>query len=557
MLRLEVQFLAGRFHATPWDFHVNEGSIEWPPSPARLVRALLAASFRDATVPNEPPAAAEALLERLSSALPTYWAPPARTAHLRHYMPVGQKTTKVVDSFLRFADSTNEDGRVLGGRGSLLIEWPVSLDDGELSLLKRLAARVGYLGRAESWCDWRIVDSEFEPGSRVRVAPAGDSAPTTRTLRLLSPVAPGKWAQWRDSTRDQSVAFQASQRDGALTKSQEKKARGQVPERWIDALCMQTDVVHKHGWSEPPGLEWAVYEADAPLIDTRSRLPSRGLRARERRPEFAVLTLASTAQNREVLPRLTRCAPQGGVLHRALAARLAGRQSVVLLGARAKEPIPTNHRHAHLLPLDDIRGQKLAGAVRAPGQIRHFLLWADLGFDNDALAELRSLKRLDRESSDGGSSVAEEALFVTMTLQGGAAELRRFGLDGKQLRNLLGPSRDFESVTPYVPARHLKPRYALVDDVRREIGHRASILAPGLEGAALEEWLGAIQVEELDREVALRKRLREFSTRRSERSPRPPTGRFFGIRIRFPAEIRGPVALGYGSHWGLGLFEAV
>ncbi len=41
MIVLELRFPAGRFHATPWGRHVNEGAVEWPPSPWRLMRALI------------------------------------------------------------------------------------------------------------------------------------------------------------------------------------------------------------------------------------------------------------------------------------------------------------------------------------------------------------------------------------------------------------------------------------------------------------------------------------------------------------------------------------
>ena len=42
MTVLELHFPAGRYHATPWGRHVNEGAVEWPPSPWRIVRALIA-----------------------------------------------------------------------------------------------------------------------------------------------------------------------------------------------------------------------------------------------------------------------------------------------------------------------------------------------------------------------------------------------------------------------------------------------------------------------------------------------------------------------------------
>ncbi|MFZ2345189.1 MAG: type I-U CRISPR-associated protein Csb2, partial [Candidatus Microthrix parvicella] len=41
-LNVQVSFPLGRYHATPWDRHVNEGAVEWPPSPWRMVRALIA-----------------------------------------------------------------------------------------------------------------------------------------------------------------------------------------------------------------------------------------------------------------------------------------------------------------------------------------------------------------------------------------------------------------------------------------------------------------------------------------------------------------------------------
>ena len=41
-ITLKLTFPAGRYHATPWGRHVNEGVPEWPPSPWRLLRALVA-----------------------------------------------------------------------------------------------------------------------------------------------------------------------------------------------------------------------------------------------------------------------------------------------------------------------------------------------------------------------------------------------------------------------------------------------------------------------------------------------------------------------------------
>lgn len=42
MIALSFRFISGRFHATPWGRHVNEGAPEWPPSPWRILRAMVA-----------------------------------------------------------------------------------------------------------------------------------------------------------------------------------------------------------------------------------------------------------------------------------------------------------------------------------------------------------------------------------------------------------------------------------------------------------------------------------------------------------------------------------
>ena len=62
MTVLELRFPAGRYHATPWGRHVNEGAVEWPPSPWRIVRALIATWYLKAR--DIPEATIRSLVER-------------------------------------------------------------------------------------------------------------------------------------------------------------------------------------------------------------------------------------------------------------------------------------------------------------------------------------------------------------------------------------------------------------------------------------------------------------------------------------------------------------
>ncbi|HAA54645.1 MAG TPA: type I-U CRISPR-associated protein Cas5/Cas6, partial [Myxococcales bacterium] len=106
MFAIKFRFLTGRYHATPWDRQVNEGAIEWPPSPWRIYRALLACWHLKGGDIEE--AQMRALIEQLVSVQPHYHIPDGVVAHTRHYMPLGaldgktsqDKTTKILDAFL-------------------------------------------------------------------------------------------------------------------------------------------------------------------------------------------------------------------------------------------------------------------------------------------------------------------------------------------------------------------------------------------------------------------------------------------------------------------------
>src|SRR5215472_6902132 len=119
MATLVLTFPARRYHGTPWGHHVNEGLIEWPPSPWRLLRALISVGYTSGEW-KEPPAAARSLIEKLAAVLPSYRLPHAAAAHSRHYMPIGglrkeavEKTTLVFDAWARVAG------------GALTVRWPV------------------------------------------------------------------------------------------------------------------------------------------------------------------------------------------------------------------------------------------------------------------------------------------------------------------------------------------------------------------------------------------------------------------------------------------------
>ena len=122
MPTMVLRFPGGRYHATPGGHHVNEGLVEWPPSPWRLVRALIACGYSTQHWDEVPPEGRR-LIEALSSALAEYRLPQTALGHSRHYMPTTkmkdgrEETTLVLDTFADVGRCSND--RVCPPRGSI------------------------------------------------------------------------------------------------------------------------------------------------------------------------------------------------------------------------------------------------------------------------------------------------------------------------------------------------------------------------------------------------------------------------------------------------------
>ncbi len=170
MIAIRIDFIAGRYHATPWGRSPNDGEVEWPPAPWRLLRAFVAGWFRHQGADRHQ-------MMRLCDALavaPRFLLPSATFGHLRHYMPQrelkGAKlaTALTLDAFVRLETPD---------RSAVWVVWDdVTLDDSLFALLGRIASEIPYLGRAESWC--RIEASTTIPSDEdlVEVAPARETA---------------------------------------------------------------------------------------------------------------------------------------------------------------------------------------------------------------------------------------------------------------------------------------------------------------------------------------------------------------------------------------------
>lgn len=166
MIAIRMGFLTGRFHATPWGHHVNEGVVEYPPSVWRLLRSLVATFYRvfpDRAHQNKGDNPAVSQLKRVVAALsspPEFYLPSAAVAHTRHY-DQDNGGVKFFDTFI----SVNPQ------KTMLWIWRGVDLAEGDRAALSELLGALGTFGRAESWCEAKLLSAEDTDAS---LAQTGD-----------------------------------------------------------------------------------------------------------------------------------------------------------------------------------------------------------------------------------------------------------------------------------------------------------------------------------------------------------------------------------------------
>jgi CRISPR-associated protein Csb2 len=333
---IALSFPSGRFHATAWGRHVNEGAPEWPPAPWRLLRALVAVWKRTLahdTLVNEHLPSALAKL----TAPPLYKLPPATLAHTRHYMP-SVKQALVFDGFIAVSPAL-EVG----------VGWPeVDLTPPEQEALGRVLSRLNYLGRAEAWCaarlaDWNVLSGE--PCAWVDMNTGEIRGPTaigTETTRLLCPDE-ASWNDWHYGPQ----AF--------------------TPEpRWN--LLAETADLHNEGWSDPPGARWVTYLRPANALTPPP--PMRRGVARENRPR-----LLRFALDGPVLPRVTETVYVAELARKRLQGiygKLFDKATSPTFSGKQADGAPlAEHRHAFFTPTDE----------DADGKLDHLLVYAADGFD--------------------------------------------------------------------------------------------------------------------------------------------------------------------------------
>jgi CRISPR-associated protein Csb2 len=335
MVAIAFRFLAGRFHATPWGQHVNEGQPEWPPSPWRLLRALVATWKR--ALPDLGEKQISSLIAKLARP-PGFVLPPATLAHTRHYMPTIEggryKSTLVFDTFV----ALRPEDRVLA-------VWPeVALEPGERDTLAALVRALPYLGRAESWVEAGLQDVPPEANCCPLESGAAIGDDLER-VRVLAPDDGGK-------------------------------------EDLLEALMVGTGELRtRQKQTMPPRARWVEYGRSRRALE-----PDPQPRRAPRRPP--AFTVARYALDARPLPLLTDAVVIGHLARRAVMSqygRLTARGKSAVFSGKSAEGRPLEgHRHAHYLCSDE----------DGDGRIDHLTIWAEDGFPEQEQRALGALAEL-------------------------------------------------------------------------------------------------------------------------------------------------------------------
>lgn len=523
MIHIELRFPGGRYHATPWGHHVNEGLVEWPPSPWRLVRAFIATAYTKLgvtdPVPEDHPV--RKLVAALAAQAPSFSVAPCPGTHSRHYMPLGGKdgkTTLVLDTC------------AVPGSEPLIVSWPVDLNESCLDWLNRIVTSMGYLGRAESWVDGRILSSQPNAPADHQIVEhkeGSNKGPGWEQVSLLAPTSVDEYARsFAEFSRQVDATHplpEGKKKPTAGLLKQRAAALSPYPVDLFDCLTRDTSFLQMHGWSQPPGSRHVLYWRPSHSLTTTPVRVRRN--TSEPKPvEAVLLALASDTNQHEVLPLLSRALPQAELLHRSFVSKVGNGKQIscpVLTGKDANGKPLTGHQHLHIIPLNL--------DAREPGRLDHFLLWAPMGIDAQAQRAILALRKTWTKGGD-------KPLFVTVAGMGSLQDFQL--LVGK---SVLGPARVWESRTPFVPPRFVKKRggNTVEGQVQSEITTRLGVSA---------------KVELLTRDQITQAHLHRFVRVRRAEGKAPPQDCFYGLRVTFEAEVSGPLALGYASHFGLGIF---
>jgi CRISPR-associated protein Csb2 len=280
----------------------------------------------------------------------------------------------------------------------------------------------------------------------------------------------------------------------------------------LEVVSTDVAAMRRKRMRQPAGTRFVTYAVSAAADSERE-----DSQPRQAGPTIARFRIADSRR-----PSVREAVALADAIRTALQSRYGrrnrGAQSSCFSGRNGSAPRTDQHRHAHFLVTPDAEGRRAD----------HIVVWAPEGFSPREVETLATLRVVHHWSFESDLRVALTALGTEDELATGP---------------LVGASAYWRSLTPFALPRHPKRRAGRVveapeEQIARE-WRRRNPNGPKLADVRL-----------------LRGDWHAF------RRTRPGVARLgaptlVGAELQFAEPVRGPIALGALSHFGLGLFEAV
>ena len=539
MITIQLTFPWGRFYATPWGINASRlREPEWPPSPWRLLRALVSAWFR-AHPGQVPSAECIALIESLGRELPEIGFTKVSFGQTVHWQPnygAADKDDKAEAAY----KNTRHENHFTAVHGPVFFRWPkLELAPEHRRTLEALLAELTYFGRAESLCQAEVCDTDPDKDTGWCLPTDGRKiSSTSRDVFCPSPVDFRFTDLW--TRRAANLAP-----DSPL-----------APPHLVDTL-LASDM-------KPDGAEWRSYQMPADWPNQRLvRIPRTSKPANKRAPgegpKVAHYLCFSLQCRVPLLPKFI--VPLSERFRSAANSHLCkiygdGTPSFALFGHERPPDAVGDHQHAFYLPM--------AKKADHSGCLSDLHVWCPYGFTQE---EVNILLRISRLNWGGGKYPVRPVLTALSKEPPTDAP---FSI-GKS------PAKLWRSASPFVPPRYFyrgsgdkvklkekdRPELQLAECLRAagvtvagEIRHRPFVNGATQDGKPLWDIVRA----ELGEETATGAPLVAVPTHTNgstgRRGMEQRIGGFFEVEFVEPVSLKQP-ALGHSCHFGLGLFVPV
>lgn len=583
---VSARFPFGRYAATPWFRSRREhvANVEWPPSPWRIARALISTAYRldgealaDETV---------ALVRQLASVEPRYVLPPVGEVVYAQWMPQLEYDDHPL------ARDRSENGHTLlalDPERELLVRWPgVELSTCEEALLERLLDATPFLGQSVAVAQLELSDSwrpragdegaavprdvedelDAEPGERnvIRLLAPEESVTleelsvsTADGLVKAMPVPPGShWVEYvrltpvrlRPRPREPLIAAVVHRLEGALRPPVPGPAHPEAGRPGPRGAPTLDALVRKACGFLPAEARIAAADDDLDgraerivvrLDDPQPRSRIGRLLAPEKRLTGPGIDCALRLENVVWASEGDRpaIAPGGGMRERLIVFRVESERRPLITDAlvacelfrRRLLGVAGRTLGADVIPVKLSGKQPDGTAARDDHGHVHVLVASGDGREIDLLAVW----------CPNGLTEVEASLVRTVTLPmllGASIRLVPTTEDAR----FSCSARRFRSHTPFLPVRHPKRRNGQMRhtpeaQVVDELVYRG-LPAPSAVSPLDGPW-------------------RSFRIVRLAKQGAFPHLGAHGFELEFTDPVRGPIAIGRNSHFGMGLFLPV